>query len=322
MLRIIALLLLLPAFSGCISFLENDNATAPIDLGTSPPPAGDPSQSDHLTQPSEPSSTNQTVVNATGNHTLPANYTIQPWVWPNINDATIRPGVQMRSDGGQCTSNFVFLDPYNTTVYLGFAAHCVGGGDSSDTNGCTDNVNPAPIGTKIDVEGANKPAVLVYSSWTAMRKIGESSSEICAVNDFALVALHPDDAPLAHPAMLTFGGPTQLATSVSLGDKVLTFGNTGLRPGPSQLDAREGYVSSSGVWSTTIYAVTPGLPGDSGSGVLTADGAALGLLVTVSLTGSNGVTNLQKAMDYAGTYGVPLELGTWAQLSSGSLPET
>jgi hypothetical protein len=52
--------------------------------------------------------------------------------------------------------------------------------------------------------------------------------------------------------------------------------------------------------------VTPGLPGDSGSAVLGSDGQALGVLVTLALApfaGSNGVTSINRALDYANQHG-------------------
>ncbi|MGB0652893.1 MAG: trypsin-like peptidase domain-containing protein [Thermoplasmatota archaeon] len=243
--------------------------------------------------------------------------------WPAVDAATVRPGVQMISEGGQCTSNFVFTSPDNRTLYLGFAAHCVGEGESTDTNGC--DTPSLPLGSAIEIQGASQPAELVYSSWQTMEDVGETDGAACSYNDFAVVALHPDDRGMVHPAMFHFGGPTELAPSVEVGETVLTFGNTGLRPGPEELDRRQGLVVANGGdgWTHTVYTATPGLPGDSGSGVLTGDGRALGVLVTLGiapLAGSNGVTNLLKAMDYAQeNAGLQLQLATWEQFSGNAL---
>ena len=38
-----------------------------------------------------------------------------------------------------------------------------------------------------------------------------------------------------------------------------------------------------GGWSRTVYTVTPGIPGDSGSGFLNASGQAIGVLSTVAI---------------------------------------
>jgi hypothetical protein len=54
--------------------------------------------------------------------------------------------------------------------------------------------------------------------------------------------------------------------------------------------------------SEQLYTLTPGIPGDSGSGFLDADGNALGVLSTVELAplaGANGVGALAKEIAYA-----------------------
>jgi hypothetical protein len=108
-------------------------------------------------------------------------------------------------------------------------------------------------------------------------------------------------------------------------DKVNTYGDSGLHAGLSQLSPHEGYVVLSpgpGGWTSEIYTVTPGIPGDSGSGVLLgSDGTALGILVTISYAGgSNGVTTLANAMAYAEERGVPIRLATAPVLDDGIIP--
>ena len=49
--------------------------------------------------------------------------------------AQIHPGVQMYTEGAQCTANFVYTDGAGAT-YVGYAAHCAGTGAATDTNGC------------------------------------------------------------------------------------------------------------------------------------------------------------------------------------------
>ncbi len=74
------------------------------------------------------------------------------------------------------------------------------------------------------------------------------------------------------------------------------------------LSPKQGYsVGSTGEgWNHQVYTATPGIPGDSGSAFLAAEGAALGTLSTVAiapLTGSNGVSDLAKEFDYTVTFG-------------------
>src|SRR5699024_12750843 len=50
------------------------------------------------------------------------------------------------TDGGQCTANFVFTDDAGT-VYVGYAAHCAGTGEATETDGCT--TESLPPGTPV-----------------------------------------------------------------------------------------------------------------------------------------------------------------------------
>ena len=52
--------------------------------------------------------------------------------WAPADSATIHPGVQMYTEGAQCTANFVFTDGAGNT-YVGYAAHCAGTGEATDT---------------------------------------------------------------------------------------------------------------------------------------------------------------------------------------------
>jgi hypothetical protein len=98
---------------------------------------------------------------------------------------------------------------------------------------------------------------------------------------------------------------------------VLSYGNSPLRAGV--LSEKEGFIvgDDGGGWSHACYTFTPGIPGDSGSAVLTVDGKALGVLASLALaplTGSNGVGDLSRELDYLNAHGglgrVSLALGT------------
>ena len=61
-------------------------------------------------------------------------------------------------------------------------------------------------------------------------------------------------------------------------------------------------------WSHIVATLTPGVPGDSGSGFLDESGAAIGVLSTLQiapLAGSNGVGDLAKELAYARAHGFP-----------------
>lgn len=225
-------------------------------------------------------------------------------------DAPIRPGVQTITDGGQCTANFVFTD--GADVYLGQAAHCSGAGAATATDGCDQAASPLPIGTPVEIvgfDGTSYDGTLAYSSWNTMIHGRETDGDTCAYNDFALVRVDPADHGAVNPSLPYWGGPDGARTTpTDFGENVYTYGNSGLRGGVSALSPKSGTslgTDASG-WTHAVYTATPGVPGDSGSAVLDADGAGLGILVTVAiapLTGSNGVTDLDMALDYARAHG-------------------
>src|SRR3954466_13818006 len=212
----------------------------------------------------------------------------------------IHPGVQTFTEGAQCTSNFVFSDGANT--YLGQAAHCSGTGSATDTDGCTSA--SLPIGTPVDVTGASKPGTLVYNSWITMQGKHESNADTCAFNDLALVKLDPADAGKVDPTVPGFGGPSGVAEApTATGATVYSYGNSELRGGVAQLSPKQGAVVSNegGGWSRTLYTVTPGVPGDSGSGFMDGSGHAVGVLSPLQVlptAGSNGVGDLARELAY------------------------
>jgi hypothetical protein len=220
--------------------------------------------------------------------------------WAPAASASIHPGVQTVTAGGQCTSNFVFQDGSN--VYLGQAAHCSSNGGQTSTNGC--QTGSQPIGTPVEIEGASHPGTLVYNSWLTMQASGETNPDACDFNDLALVRVDPADVANANPSVPGFGGPTGLGpSSAMLGDTVYSYGNSSLRFGIGPLKPKEGTVvqSEGNGWSRTVLTVTPGIPGDSGSGFMSGSGAAIGVLSTLQiapLAGTNGVGDLRHEIDY------------------------
>jgi hypothetical protein len=220
--------------------------------------------------------------------------------WAPAATAAVHPGVQTLTQGAQCTSNFIFTDGSN--VYVGQAAHCSGTGAATDTDGCTSQ--SLPIGTKVDVTGASKQGTLVYNSWITMQGKGETNVDTCAFNDLALVQLDPSDVAKVNPSVPGFGGPTGVAEApTSAGATVYTYGNSELRGGVTKLSPKQGAVvqQQGNGWSRDVYTVTPGIPGDSGSGFLDSTGKAIGVLSTVQLAplaGSNGVGDLAREITY------------------------
>jgi hypothetical protein len=227
-------------------------------------------------------------------------------VWAPASSASIHPGVQTITGEGQCTSNFVFYDA--TEVYLGQAAHCSSTGQATDVNGCT---SPSlPVGTQVQVEGATQPGVMVYNSWLTMQQLGEKDPDTCAYNDLALVKLDPADYGKVNPSIPFWGGPTGMTDTVAQGEKVLSYGNSSLRLGVTQLSPKEGLSlgQTGNGWSHEVYTVTPGIPGDSGSAFIDREGRAFGVLSTLQvapIAGGNGVGDLSRELAYMESHGGP-----------------
>ena len=220
--------------------------------------------------------------------------------WAPAATAAIHPGVQTFTEGAQCTANFVYTD--NTNVYIGQAAHCSGTGGSTETDGCTSA--SLPIGTAVEVTGASQPGTLVYNSWLTMQALGETNADTCAYNDLALIKLAPADAAKVNPSIPHWGGPVGVNTAgAALGATVYSYGNSELRGGISQLSPKKGVsLGDAGAgWSHSVFTVSPGVPGDSGSAFLDSTGKALGILSTlaiVPLAGSNGVGDVGREIAY------------------------
>ncbi len=248
--------------------------------------------------------------------------------WAPASTAAIHPGTMMYTDGAQCTANFVYTDGAGNT-YLGYAAHCAGTGSSTDTNGCT--TTSLPLGTQVTFSDDGNLAsdgtsvgtgTLAYSSWLTMQQDGETAPNTCAYNDLALVKISPSDVKRVNPSVPFWGGPEGIDTNgAAAGDRVYTYGNSSLRAGISALSPHTGISlgdqAADGGWSHPVYTVTPGIPGDSGSGFMDAQGNALGVLSTLEvapLVGANSVGDLSKELAYArahsGIAGLALVSGT------------
>jgi hypothetical protein len=246
--------------------------------------------------------------------------------WAPAESATIHPGVQMYTDGSQCTGNFVFTDGA-ANVYVGYAAHCAGTGAATDTNGC--DAGSLPLGTKVEFrEGGSLvtsgqllgTGTLVYSSWLAMQQAGTTDANACDYNDFALVKVDPAYVADVNPSVPFWGGPVAVNTGgTAAGESVYSYGNSSLRGGVELLSPKQGTSlgTSGGGWTHPVYTVTPGVPGDSGSAFLDSAGNAVGTLSTLAiapLAGSNGVSDLNKELQFAqqhsGISGLRLVPGT------------
>ncbi len=215
-------------------------------------------------------------------------------------DADVTPGIQVFTAGAQCTANFVFAD--GETAYLGMAAHCAGLGAATDTNGCL--AGSRPLGTPVELGDTGIVGELAYSSWLTMQAVGEDDPDACAYNDFALIELPAAAVARTNPSIPHWGGPTGLnTTGVGTLESVYSYGNSGLRGGLELLSPKQGVSlgTTGGGWTHPVYTATPGVPGDSGSAMLDAEGRATGVLSTLSIAptpASNNFSDLALGLDY------------------------
>lgn len=184
----------------------------------------------------------------------------------------VRPGAEVWSEGGGCTLNFMFRgyvrDPLTGELveagrFMGTAGHCIV--DQSEQ----EHVWQAGSGPEA-TDGAD-------------RRIGEFAYAVnSSTKDFSLIRLDPDVQ--ANPSMCHFGGPTGIhdPTLSPVAPRVIQHFGQGLVFGDT-VSARSGagYLSDPN-WT---FAGTGASFGDSGSGVETDDGRAIGVLVAISPLG-------------------------------------
>lgn len=171
----------------------------------------------------------------------------------------VRPGAVVASPKGRCSFNFMWRGGDGAT-YMGTAGHCI-----LDEGERRWRPGTGPVAR--DGDG---------------RRVGEFAYAVLeSPKDFALVRLDPGVA--ASPQLCHFGGPTglngdrpgmlepvvlrQFGQGVGLGE--LVPGRTMLAMGMPDVDH--------------VFALGAVVPGDSGSGVISADGRAVGVVVTVGL---------------------------------------
>ena len=193
----------------------------------------------------------------------------------------VRPGGEVLTEQGLCTLNFLFVTPAGER-FIGTAGHCIlGDGPVADNAG--EKTWPAGTG----------PAA---KNSTGTR-IGEFAYAVLQdPKDFALIRIDPGVE--SSPEMCNYGGPTGINNDVSDGVKVLQYFGNGVGIG-SALPARSA-VAMGFPNADHVYAAGIALPGDSGSGVITDDGRAVGVLVT---TGLHGLGFDENGVDF-GTMGI------------------
>lgn len=180
----------------------------------------------------------------------------------------VRPGAIVNSDGGQCSFNFLFSGS-DGALYMGTAGHCI--------------LGESPVGGDVG-EMAWDPGEGPEARDADDVRIGEFVYAILQdPKDFALIRLDPGVA--ANPQMCHFGGPTGVNAETPGGLVVLNHYGNGVAIG-TVLPARTG-VALGMPDPDHVFAQAVALPGDSGSGIISSDGRAVGVIVTVGVHSSS-----------------------------------
>ena len=208
--------------------------------------------------------------------------------WAPAASATIHPGVQVFTDGAQCTANFVFFDAAN--VYLGQAAHCSGTGSATDTDGCASASLPDRHAGRHHGRRASPGRSSTTRGSRCRASARPTPTRAPSTTSRSSASTRPTSARSTRRSRSGAARPASTRTARVAGDKVLSFGNSELRGGVTALSPKEGASlgDDGNGWSHTVYTVTPGIPGDSGSAFLDRTGQALGVLSTVAIAPRRG----------------------------------
>jgi hypothetical protein len=188
----------------------------------------------------------------------------------------VRPGAAVLTEQGQCTFNFMWRGSDGGT-YMGTAGHCALGVTTSGEFSWDPGDGPPAA----DGQG---------------NLIGEFAYAVVDdPRDFALIRLAPGVA--ASPQTCHFGGPTGISTDQGLIAPTLLqqYGQGSVL---GQVVPGRPMLAVSLADPDILVATGVVMPGDSGSGVTTVDGRAVGVVVTTGLyvgvldAGTVGITRL------------------------------
>ncbi|MFP5309668.1 MAG: trypsin-like serine protease [Actinomycetes bacterium] len=201
----------------------------------------------------------------------------------------VRPGGSVTIvGGGTCTLNFVWDGRVRTSsgaivsagTYIGTAGHCA---TDPGTERVWSGNGPVALG-----RDGNRIGTVVYANDTDPR-------------DFALIRL--DSGVTFSAEMCHFGGPTGTNTSTSTGATVLHHYGHGL--GTYQTLPARTAVATGLPDPDTAFAAGAQSLGDSGAPVISSDGRAVGVAVTVGVTvrgteaGTIGITRIAPQLERA-----------------------
>lgn len=254
---------------------------------------------------------------ATGNETEPATPPAPPPVWGDSETALIHPGIRISTGLSACTTNFLFTSQDNQHIYLGSAAHCFGNPGSREVCSAAEADTFLPPGSPVTFLGKGGVELpvqgrLAFSSFQWMQQNMEPGPDTCpGANDFALVEIPIYEQGNVTPHFPVFGPATEILPreALPMWTEVVLYGQSSYWRDQEQLEEAWGFVtrpsSDERRWSLGVTLNRPSVWGDSGAAVLTADGGAAAVVVTIGSGnpgadgwGTNGTVLLQAALDY------------------------
>ena len=195
----------------------------------------------------------------------------------------VRPGGRVVTSIADCTLNFLFQSP-DGRRYIGTAGHCVDPGAASN-----DESNPDG---RARIERVWALGTGPTATDSDGKRFGEFAYAIVnPTRDFALIRLDP--GVKASPEMCHFGAPKGLFDSDATTAVVLRYYGNG--EGIGDVAPARTAIALGTPDRDHVYAVGVAVPGDSGAGVMTDHGLAIGALVT---TGFHGFSWEPRDPDY------------------------
>lgn len=187
----------------------------------------------------------------------------------------VRPGALVQSDAGLCSFNFLFQGA-DGRRYMGTAGHCI--------------LGDGPVGGADAGERSWAPGTGPVARDSEGKRVGEFAYAVLQdPKDFALIRL--DANVPASPQMCHFGGPTGTNADLTSTPTLLHHYGNGVGAGkvlPARSALALGMADPDRVLVTGLV-----VPGDSGSGIVSTDGRAVGVLVALGIglgtLGTNGL---------------------------------
>jgi hypothetical protein len=187
----------------------------------------------------------------------------------------VRPGAPVQTATGMCTLNFLFQGS-DGHRYIGTAGHCV----------LLDAATGTLPGGAESGEAVYEPGSAPEARDGAGARIGEFAYAILSdPKDFSLIRLDPGVE--ASPQMCHFGGPTGINDETPTGPVILHMYGNGVVIGtvaPARTLVAAGMPDPDHLFAQGVV-----LPGDSGAGVISDDGRAVGVAVTVGVHGPGSI---------------------------------